>query len=78
MSGDELQDWCLEAGESSYRGQQLFEWMYRHGISNFENMLNVNKPFREYLGKNCIIQTLEVEKMTLSKVDKSTKFLLKS
>ena len=75
MSGDELQSWCLEAGQSSYRGQQLFEWMYRHGISSFEDMSNVNKTFREYLENNCIIQTLEVKKMSISKIDTSTKIL---
>jgi 23S rRNA (adenine2503-C2)-methyltransferase len=75
MSGDELQSWCLEAGQSSFRGQQIFEWMYRQGISAFKDMSNVNKPFREYLENNCIIQTLEVKKITLSKVDKSTKIL---
>ena len=78
MSGDELQSWCLEAGQSSYRGQQLFEWMYRHGISSFEDMSNVNQSFREYLEKNCIIQTLQMEKIYPSKVDKSTKILFRT
>ena len=78
MSCDELQSWCLEAGQSSYRGQQLFEWMYRHGISSFEDISNMNKPFREYLKNNCIIQTIEVEKMYPSKADKSTKILFRT
>ena len=69
MNCNELQSWCLEAGQSGYRGQQLFEWMYRHGISSFEDMSNVNKSFREYLENNCIIQTLDVEQMFPSKVD---------
>ena len=78
MSGDELQTWCLKAGQSGYRGKQLFEWMYRHGISSFEDMSNVNKSFREYLENNCIIQTLEMEKMSPSKADKSTKILFRT
>ena len=78
MSEDELQSWCLEVGQSGYRGQQLFEWMYRHGISSFKNMSNVNKSFREYLENNCIIQTLKVEKMCPSNVDKSTKILFRT
>ena len=78
MSGDELRTWCLKAGQSGYRGKQLFEWMYRQGISSFEDMSNVNKSFREYLKNNCIIQTLEIEKMSPSKVDKSTKILFRT
>ena len=78
MNSDELQSWCLKVGQSGYMGQQLFEWMYRHGISSFDDMSNVNKSFREYLSNNCIIQMLEVEKISLSKVDKSTKILFRT
>ena len=78
MNGDELQSWCLKEGESNYRGQQIFEWMYRHGISSFEDMSNVNKPFREFLSKNCIIQTLEMQNIYISKVDKSTKIIFRT
>ena len=75
MSVNELQSWCLEVGQSRYRGQQLYEWMYRHGISSFDEMSNVNKSFREYLVNNCIIQILEVKKISNSKTDTSTKIL---
>ncbi len=78
MSGDELQAWCLKVGQSGYRGKQLFEWMYRQGISSFKDMSNVNKSFREHLENNCIIQTLEMEKMSSSKADKSTKILFRT
>ena len=78
MSGDELQAWCLKVGQSGYRGKQLFEWMYRQGISSFEDMSNVNKSFREYLKTNCIIQTLDVDKIVSSKLDKCTKFLFRT
>ena len=67
MNQVELQSLCIEAGESKFRGVQLFEWMYRHGIVAFDSMLNINKSFREHLGKHYIIQTLQVEKKILSK-----------
>ena len=78
MSVNDLQAWCIEAGESEYRGKQLFEWMYRHGILSFDDMLNVTKTFREYLNNNCIIKTLEMERISPSKVDKSTKILFRT
>ena len=78
MSGNELQSWCIKKGESKYRGQQLFEWMYRHGISSFENMSNVKKMFRDYLTENCILQTIEVEKSFPSQMDNSTKILFRT
>ena len=78
MNQDELQSLCVEAGESEFRGVQLFEWMYRHGIASFDSMLNVNKSFRKHLEKHYIIQTLQVEKMIPSKEDKSIKILFRT
>ena len=69
MNQVELQSLCVEAGESKFRGVQLFEWMYRHGIASFDSMLNINKSFRDHLEKHYLIQTLQVEKRMLSKKD---------
>jgi 23S rRNA (adenine2503-C2)-methyltransferase len=78
MNQEELQSLCVDAGESKFRGGQLFEWMYRHGISSFDSMSNVNKSFREYLSENFIIQTLTVENKLPSKEDKSLKILFRT
>lgn len=78
MNQAELQSWCVEAGESKFRGVQLFEWMYRHGITSFASMSNVKKSFREHLEKNCIIQTLQVEKNIPSQKEASVKILFRT
>ena len=78
MNQEELQSLCIEAGESKFRGGQLFEWMYRHGISSFDSMSNVNKSFREHLNEHFIIQTLAVENKFPSKEDKSVKILFRT
>ena len=78
MNQAELQSLCVEAGESKFRGVQLFEWMYRQGIDSFDSMLNVNKSFRKHLEEHCIIQTLQVKKRIPSKEDKSVKILFRT
>ena len=78
MNQAELQSLCVKVGESKFRGVQLFEWMYRHGIVSFDSMLNVNKSFRKHLEEHCIIQTLQVEKRIPSKEDKSVKILFRT
>ena len=78
MNQEELQSLCVDAGESKFRGGQLFEWMYRQGIISFDSMSNVNKSFREYLSENFIIQTLTVENKLPSKEDKSLKILFRT
>ena len=78
MSHEELQTLCIKAGESKFRGGQLFEWMYRHGIYSFDSMLNINKSFREHLNEHFILHTLTVENSLPSKEDKSVKILFRT
>ena len=78
MNHEELQTLCIKAGESKFRGGQLFEWLYRHGISSFDSMLNINKSFREYLNEHFILHTLTVENSLLSEEDKSVKILFRT
>jgi len=78
MNQTELQSICTEAGESEFRGTQLFEWMYRKGIFSFDSMFNINKSFREYLAKYCIIQTLQIEKRNSSQKDNAVKILFRT
>ena len=78
MSLNDLNSWCDQLGESKYRGRQLFEWIYRHGIRSFDNISNINKVFKKYLNENCTLQTIEVYKLFPSKIDLTTKILFKT
>ena len=78
MNHEELQTLCIKAGESKFRGGQLFEWLYRHGISSFDCMSNINKSFREHLNEHFILHTLTVENLLISKEDNSVKILFRT
>ena len=50
LSLEELRAFGKEKlGEPAYRGNQLFEWLYRHRVSTFEAMTNLSKGLREKL-----------------------------
>ena len=78
MNHEELQTLCIKAGESKFRGGQLFEWLYRHGISSFDCMSNINKSFREHLNEHFILHTLTVENSLPSEEDNSVKILFRT
>ena len=78
MTKQELNDVCLAAGESNYRANQLYEWMYRHGVSSFESMTNINKSFKMYLMDNYLLNTLDVKKIKPSTEDQSNKILFRT
>ena len=78
MSLQELQTFCQDNGESAFRGSQLFEWMYRHGVHTIQEMSNLSQSFREKLSETCSIQTLQVERTVPSQIDQSIKYLFRT
>lgn len=78
MTFIELQEWCIDKGESSYRGGQLFEWLYRHGTTNIDEMSNIKKSFRDFLARNTSLDTLTLESVSESNQESTQKFLFKT
>ena len=77
MSLHELKTWCQSKGESSFRGMQLFEWMYKKGVSNPEKMVNISNNFKNYLQVYTELSTLSLESKIKSKLENTTKYLFK-
>jgi 23S rRNA (adenine2503-C2)-methyltransferase len=75
---DEIQNWCISKGHLKFRGQQIFEWMYHHGESNPNQMTNLSPGVIEALKNECIIQTLEIEKVSSSNNENTKKLLFKT
>ena len=55
MSLDELKNWCHSQGQSKFRAEQIYQWMYKHGAGNAENMQNLSNNFRKIINDECII-----------------------
>ena len=54
----ELQEYFSSIGESKFRGEQIFNWMYNRLSIDFSDMLNISKELRQKLTENCSLQTL--------------------
>lgn len=75
MSKRELTDLAVSFGEKSYRGNQLFQWIYAKQASSFAEMSDISKEFREILEKTSAIDILKPLHQTKSNLDATTKFL---
>ena len=51
----ELRSLVAEKGFPAYRGGQLSDWLYRHGIQSFESIHNLPRPLVVYLTENHIV-----------------------
>jgi 23S rRNA (adenine2503-C2)-methyltransferase len=55
---DEIKDWLKEQGEKPFRGEQIFDWLYKKRAASFEEMSNLSKPLRDKLDEHFVLTTL--------------------
>ena len=73
-SYEELVAYLATIGEKPFRAEQIFEWIYKKGASNFNAMKNLPKPLKAHLQKDFTFTSAQVVKNLVSE-DKTKKFL---
>ncbi len=71
-----LEKWLSEIEEKPFRAQQLIKWIHQGGVTDFDQMTNLSKSFRNKLAENTQIQLPEVT-WEQSSSDGTHKWLLK-
>lgn len=74
MTLEELTAWLKEQGEPSFRGKQVFRWLYR-GVTSFEEMSDLSKPLRRKLEEQCQLTPPKVARKQVSAQDGTIKYL---
>ena len=44
-----MEAFCLSIGEKKFRGAQLVKWIHQQGVTDFDQMTNLSKSFRDQL-----------------------------
>jgi 23S rRNA (adenine2503-C2)-methyltransferase len=57
---DGLADFCEGLGEKRFRATQLYRWIHQRGVSNFDDMTDIAKSFREKLKVKAHVASLTV------------------
>ena len=66
LGEDELCEFFVKKGFDSYRGKQVYEWIWKKSSYTFDNMTNISKDFRIMLDENFVINHIEVDKIQKS------------
>ncbi len=74
LSKEELAQFCEELGLHSFRTDQIFQWLYQKGVSDFEDMTNLSKELRDKLSEIATINRIKPIQQQESK-DGTIKFL---
>lgn len=67
LSKTELQDFFVSQGDKSFRGSQVYDWLWNKATYSFEDMTNLSKDTRQMLQDNFVINNIEVDQMQRSK-----------
>lgn len=66
LSKDQLREFFLEQGDKSFRGNQVYEWLWQKGAHAFNDMTNLSKDTRAMLEENFVINHIQVDTMQRS------------
>ena len=77
MNKEELIHFAESMGEKSFRGVQLFEWIYKRSVNCFDEMTNLSQAFRKRLNEAALLKHLEIIERQKSKQENAEKFLFK-
>lgn len=66
MSLTELEEFLVEQGEKRFRARQVYEWLWKKSLKNFDDMTNLSLGLRQMLQNHFSIQPVEVDKLQKS------------
>ncbi|HKJ06726.1 MAG TPA: 23S rRNA (adenine(2503)-C(2))-methyltransferase RlmN [Flavobacteriaceae bacterium] len=66
LTKNELREFFKSQGDKTFRGNQVYEWLWSKGAHTFEEMTNLSKATREMLQQNFVINHIEVDDMQRS------------
>ncbi|NHN26452.1 23S rRNA (adenine(2503)-C(2))-methyltransferase RlmN [Flavobacterium jejuense] len=66
LTKEQLRDFFVANGDKSFRGNQVYEWLWSKRAHSFEDMTNVSKETRAMLEANFVINHIKVDTMQRS------------
>ncbi len=66
LSKKQLRDFFESQGDNTYRGDQVYEWLWKKAAHSFAAMTNISKDTRKMLTDNFVINHIQVDRMQRS------------
>ena len=72
---DELIAEMEKRGEKKFRAVQIYEWLHKHKVTDFDSMTNLSAQLRQKLDEFFWINSLKIQKRLVSDLDNTVKYL---
>ncbi|MEM9361085.1 MAG: 23S rRNA (adenine(2503)-C(2))-methyltransferase RlmN [Bacteroidota bacterium] len=66
LTKDQLRSFFMERGDKPFRGNQVYEWLWRKSVHSFDAMTNISKETRSMLEDAFVINHIQVDAMQRS------------
>lgn len=77
MTYEQMERWAESKGWKKFRVQQIFRWLYKERVTDFEQMTNLSKETRKALEEEFTFNPLQLVRSQISK-DGTRKFLFRT
>lgn len=77
LSQQNLENILVNMSLKKYNAKQIFQWLYKKRVSEFDQMSDIAKSSVITLKNNFIVNSLQIVQTQIDPVDKTTKFLCK-
>ena len=71
----ELKEEMEKIGEKSFRAKQIYQWLHKEKVTDFEEMTNISKALRQKLNDQYEIRNVKKHEVLISKIDGTRKYL---
>lgn len=66
LSLSELKDFFVQQGDKAFRAQQVYEWLWKKSVKDFDQMTNLSLATREMMKNHFVINHIQVDQMQRS------------
>lgn len=66
LSKEQLRDFFVAHNDQAFRGNQIYEWLWKKGVHSFDKMKNLSKETRAFLEEHFVINHIKVDHMQRS------------
>jgi len=66
LTKEQLREFFVTHGDQAFRGNQVYEWIWRKAAHSFEGMTNISKETRQLLEEHFVINHIKVDVMQRS------------
>ena len=77
MDEAQLEAYFEQLGEKKFRASQVYQWLHQKLVPDFEQMTNLPESLRKTLKENCRLTALTAERVQVSQIDGTSKYLFK-